>query len=45
MFLYQILPFTIHEEMINHSKIINLKYQLQHGTKSLNYLMDHIIRY
>ena len=22
-------------------KIINLKYQLQHGIKSLNYLMDH----
>ena len=24
-------------------KIINLKYQRQHGTKSLNYLMDHIL--
>ena len=27
----------------NYTKIINLKYQLQHGIKSLNYLMDHIL--
>ena len=24
-------------------KIINLKYQLQHGMKNFNYLMDHIL--
>ena len=27
----------------SHTKIINLKYQLQHGFKSLYYLMDHIL--
>ena len=27
----------------NHTKIVNLKYQLRHGMKSLNYLMDHIL--
>ena len=27
----------------NHSKVINLKYQLQHGMENLNYLMDHIL--
>ena len=27
-----------------HTKTKNLKYQLQHGTKNLNYLMDHILR-
>ena len=27
---------------IFHTKIICLKYQLQHGMKTLNYLMDHI---
>ena len=27
----------------SHTKIINLKYQLQHGMKSLNCLMDHIL--
>ena len=26
----------------SHTKIINLKYQLLHGMKSLNYLVDHI---
>ena len=25
------------------TKVINLKYQLQNGIKSLNYLMDHIL--
>ena len=25
------------------SKVINLKYQLQHGMENLNYLMDHIL--
>ena len=28
---------------IKRSKMINLKYQLQHGMKNLNYLMDHIM--
>ena len=27
----------------SHNKIVNLKYQLQHGIKSLNYLTDHIL--
>ena len=27
----------------SHTKIIKLKYQLQHGLKSSNYLMDHIM--
>ena len=27
----------------SHTKIINLKYQLRHAIKSLNYLMDHIL--
>ena len=27
----------------SHTKIMNLKYQLQHGMKSLNYLMNHIL--
>ena len=27
----------------SHTRIINLKYQLQHRMKNLNYLMDHII--
>ena len=27
----------------SHTKITNLKYQLRHGMKSLNYLMDHIM--
>ena len=27
----------------SHTKIMNLKYQLQHGKKSFNYLMDHIL--
>ena len=27
----------------SHTKLINLKYQLQHGIKNLNYLMDHIL--
>ena len=26
-----------------HIRTINLKYQLQHGMKNLNYLMDHIL--
>ena len=27
----------------SHSKTKNLKYQLRHGMKSMNYLMDHIL--
>ena len=27
----------------SHKKIINLKYQVRHGMKNLNYLMDHIL--
>ena len=26
-----------------HTKIINFKYQLRHGMKSLNYLMGHVL--
>ena len=41
MLLYQTLAFTIHGKIQkSHAKIINLKYQLRHGMKSLNYLMD-----
>ena len=27
----------------SHTKIINSKYQVQHGMKNFNYLMDHIL--
>ena len=27
----------------SHTIIINVKYQIQHGMKNLNYLMDHIL--
>ena len=44
MFIYQILAFTIHEKILkNYTKRINLRYQLLHGMKGLNYLMDHIL--
>ena len=44
MLLYQILAFTIHGEIQKaHTKIINSKYQLQYGTKNLNYLVNHIL--
>ena len=44
MLLYQTLAFTIHNKILkSHTKIINLKYHLRHGMKSLNYLMDHIL--
>ena len=39
MLLYQNLAFIIH----SHKKIINLKYQLLHGMRSFNYLMDLIL--
>ena len=43
MLVCQTLVFTIHgKKLKSHIKIINLKYQLQHGMNSLNYLMDHI---
>ena len=29
--------------MAKHAKTMNLKYQLQHGTKNLNCQMDHIL--
>ena len=44
MLLYQILAFTIRGKMKqSHKKIINLKYQLQHEMKNLNYLIVHIL--
>ena len=44
MLLYQILRFTIHEKIQKiHTNIINLKYQLQIGMKTLNCLMNHIL--
>ena len=44
MLVYQILAFTIHRKIQkSHTRIINLKYQLQHRMTSLNYLMDHIL--
>ena len=44
MSLYQTLAFTIHGKIQKiHTKIMNLKYQLRHEIKSLNYLMDHIL--
>ena len=42
--LYQILAYTMNGKIYKKScKIINLKYQLQHGMTDLNYLMDHIL--
>ena len=41
MLLYQILAHPIHGKI--HQRTINLKYQLQHRMKNLNYLMDHIL--
>ena len=44
MLFYQTLGFNIHEKFSKiPTEIINLKYQLQHGMKSLNHLMDHIL--
>ena len=41
--LYQILVFTIHGETQKaHTRVMNLKYLLQHGVMNLNYQMDHI---
>ena len=42
--LYQILVFTKHGKNLKiHVRTINLEFQLEHGTKNLNYLMDHIL--
>ena len=42
--IYQILVFTTHGKIRkSHTRIINLKYQLQYGMKDLNFLMDHIL--
>ena len=43
MLFYQTLAFSIHGNIKDHKKIINLKYQPQHGIKNFNYLMDHIL--
>ena len=44
MLLNEILAFTTHGKILkSHTKMINLKYQLRHRMKSLNYLMDHIL--
>ena len=44
MLLYQVLAFNIHgKKLKSHIKIINLKYQLHHGMKNLNYQIDHIL--
>ena len=42
MLLYQILALTTLEKNIG-TKIMNSKYQLRHGMKSLNYLMDQVL--
>ena len=42
--LYQILAITIHGKILTcHIRTLNLKYQLQHEMKNLNYLMDHVL--
>ena len=42
--LYQVLAFTKHGKISkSHTKIIHLKYQLRHETKSVNYLMGDIL--
>ena len=44
MLLYKTLAFTIHGKIKKcDSKMINLKYQLRHGMKSLKYLIDHLL--
>ena len=42
MLFYQMLLLTIEKYKRSHTKIINLKYGLQHGMKSFNQLMDLI---
>ena len=42
--MWQILARIIQRKILkSHVKTINLKYQLQHGMKDLNYLTDHIL--
>ena len=44
IFLFQTLACTIHRKYKkSHMRTINLKYQLQHGMKNLNYVTDHIL--
>ena len=44
MLLCQALAFNIHEKKEeSHTKVMNLKHQLRHGMKSLNYLRDYIL--
>ena len=44
MFLYQILVYVIHEKIWKTNiTTINLKSQLQRGTKNLSYLTDDIL--
>ena len=43
MSLHQILASPIQAKHKSHTKIINLKHQLQRGTKTLNYLVDYIL--
>ena len=44
MLLCQTLAFTMDGKIQkSNAKIINLKYQLHHGMKNLNYRMDHIL--
>ena len=44
MLLYQTLAFAIHGKIYkSHAKILNIKYHHQHGMRSFNYLMDHIL--
>ena len=33
----------LYKTLYRNTKIMNLKYQLRHEMKSLNYLMDHIL--
>ena len=38
------LAFTTHREILKSNiRIIDLKYQIQHGKKNLNYLMDNVL--
>ena len=44
MLSYQILAFTRHGKIqISHTKIVNLRYQVQHGMLNLHYMLDHIM--
>ena len=44
VFLYQILAYTVHGKIQkSFMRKINLRYQLQHWMKNLDYLLDHIL--